>query len=600
MALTPKEYKSVIAAHIERAKAQQTDWDRRRAFYQCKHWGSTDSEQGDLYLENGHLFGFVDSMVASICPPNPRVTANAKHRIEEKIEAAFFRQALINNAFYEQELFDVLWKGSTHASVYGLGIFKCLWNESERMPDYIAIDPRHFFFDRTSTRWKDVRYCIELAILTRAEFESRVKKKNSRDKRRVYDEDIANRARADRYPTWLLDERNKNDLDESVRKVFQYIVVYEVLDFTANRAYHMLEGVEDPLWEGDLPYVFVRNPYRRLVFNEDLETLGGLGDATIIENPLGHADELDTLELRFAQSCIPITALNKNAVDDIEKTVQDLQTKTSPGDAWVLDLKDGFKPSDAIGFTPTSQLSPNFTAVRSRIDDDIMFRLGMPQYTRGVAGTSDVATDLALIQEALQTRQGRRITALNSVIRFLAESTIGLYEEFMTDEETIAARLGRRKYATVQRSRLMARDPEEAEEALKEGRSIEKPMAIDYEIVVYSPSGNSKSVKAARLERAMPILAQLPRVNMDAVAEQYVELLELGEEILRTDEEMAAISQQNQAAQAPVIPTQGSAPSADTIDSGGMPGVVENSELTRAMGAMTGGAGHPAPVPGEG
>ena len=52
----------------------------------------------------------------------------------------------------------------------------------------------------------------------------------------------------------------------------------------------------------------------------------GLSDAQLIENPLSRLDELDTLELRFAQSTIPVTTLNEQFVEDPERAADDLQS----------------------------------------------------------------------------------------------------------------------------------------------------------------------------------------------------------------------------------------------------------------------------------
>ena len=143
---------------------------------------------------------------------------------------------------------------------------------------------------------------------------------------------------------------------------------------------------------GPPPYYFVRNPYWMLKFNENLEDNGGLSDAFIIENPVRRLDEARTLELRHAQSTIPVTTLNSAAVDDVEEAKEQLRTCTGPGDILAIQLKNGASLRDAIGQTPTSQLSPSFSSAKQALEQEIMFRLGMPQYTRGVAGASDVAT----------------------------------------------------------------------------------------------------------------------------------------------------------------------------------------------------------------
>jgi hypothetical protein len=269
-----------------------------------------------------------------------------------------------------------------------------------------------------------------------------------------------------------------------------------------------------------------------LTFNDNVENIGGLSDAQLIENPLGRLDELDTLELRFAQSTIPVTTLNEQFVEDPERAADDLQNKTSPGDVWRIQGKDMASIADIVGQTPTSQLSPNFSQVRSKISEDILFRLGMPQYMRGGAGAADLATELALINQALQTRQGRRIKMLEDVIQNIAENTIGLFEEFLSPGDVLPLRLGRGEFLEVSRLHLQVRDPEIAEEAHRQNLPIEPPLAVDYEVVPFNPSANSKSAQLGRITQFMQLLINNPLIDQEKLMLKLLELLELGDEML--------------------------------------------------------------------
>ena len=594
MALDPKTLATIIKAHVKRAQEEHEDWDRHRAFYRCERWGNSHPDTEELFVENGHLFGFVDTMAASVVPPTPRVTVNPRRNDETTRLAAKYREALLNYSFYESSLHQILWKAATNASIYPRAIVKTVWNQPKQRPEYLSIDPRNFFFDLTAARWDDIRYAVEVTVLTAAEFQARVRRgKHKKQYDRMYDREVAKLVTYANYPSWLQSKRNSNTTaNKQIREVFKWVTVYEVWDFTTDTYYHMIDGEETPLYEGDLPYVFTRNPFSLLTFNDNIENIGGLSDAQLIENPLGRLDELDTLELRFAQSTIPVTTLNEAFVEDPERAVDDLQNKTSPGDVWRIQGKDMASISDIVGQTPTSQISPNFSNVRAKISEDVLFRLGMPQYMRGGAGSAELATELALINQALQTRQGRRIKLLEDVIQNIAENTIGLFEEFLSPGDILPIRLGRREFLEVSRRHLQVRDPDIAEKSLQQNVPVEPPLAVDYEVVPFNPSANSKSAQLGRIMQFMQLLVGNPLIDQQKFMLKLLELLELGDEMLATPEQVqAAAGGGPQEAPAPEGPT-------DTIAGGGLPqGVGEAAAPTAATGAMAGGEGHPFPLP---
>ena len=75
MSLDPKTIKSLINAHVSKANKEHKVWDKWRAWYRSEFWGEMVDEENDgLLIENNYLYAFTDTMVASVCPPTPRVT----------------------------------------------------------------------------------------------------------------------------------------------------------------------------------------------------------------------------------------------------------------------------------------------------------------------------------------------------------------------------------------------------------------------------------------------------------------------------------------------------------------------------------------------
>jgi len=607
MSLDQAVFSSIISAHIQQARKENPEWDRRRAMYRCQNWrgdGSTGEVDPDLRTESGALYAYADTMVASVVPPNPRVSCMARRGALK--EAARYRSALVNDTLQRSHADLVLWRQATHATVYPRGIIKSVWNQKKGRPDFLNIDPRNFFYDMEASRFEDIRYCIEVTVMTKAEFLSRVPGTGKPSPSQIYDGNAAKKVKFSSYPAWLKDPKTgRAEISDAIRKVFEWCIIFEVYDYTVpgGRYFHFAEDVKEPLFSGDLPYVFVPNPFCTLSFNDNLEDPGGLSDAELIEGPVRRRDELLTLELRFAQATIPVTVVDESELDDPEEFKTQLANATSPGDVVTFKGKNGRRASEVLGQTPTAALSPSFSSIDTNLDNEIMFRLGMPQYTRGVAGTSNIATELALVDAALRTRQGRRSKLVNHVVEFMAKATVGLYEEFMDAESTLPVRLGKAEFMEIARQNLAARDPRAAEKILAEGGSIEEPLDIDYEVFAYSPVENSKSALLQKIEKFALQLFGNPIINQQKLMKFLLESLDVpdGDDLVQEAPPPAPPGAPGMGGAPPPMGPPGSTPPTGGIpDNMGMlngggelpPGVQPPPDVnTGARAGMAGGAG---------
>ena len=595
--LTTKQITGLIDTHKARSHIDQRQWDRVRSWYTSDSGGVTpDAPQGaggfgdpadDLHMETNYPYAFVDTMVANICPNNPEVTVNARRK--RLHEPAKYREALINDTFRRVGGHRVLWRSATMASVYPRSFVKTVWNFRKRSPDFVVTDLRHVWYDLSAERWEDIRYLIEVTVLTREDFDSRVASKGKKSDR-PYNAKIAEAAQFGAYPEWLRDRiRDQSLMNESSREVFEWVTVYEVYDFSGEgRYYHYLEDQEEPLFAGDLPYRFVRNPFYRLTFNDNLDNIGGLSDVSLIAPILERLNELDTLMLWFAQTAIPITMINSGLVDNPEQVRSQLRDSTSPGSIVEVMGKANASMADIIGHTQTPSLSPEFVAMRDRCIQIIEFVLGIPQYSRGVVGVSDVATEVALADTATRTRNGRRQKEIYDLIGWQSQSIIGLYEEFLADDEILPVRmLGQNDMIDVTRASMMAREILSAQG--------EEPLEYDYTAVPYSPTENNRLVQLRNLQQFFPLLAEAPQVNQNTLVRKLAELLQM-EDILKDPEEIEAelqmTQQQAQQADASLAP-----PGQDTIASGALPPGTNEQPMPPNV---EGGAGMGSPLTGFG
>jgi len=599
--LDKKQVKGLIETHKGKAQIDQREWDQLRSWYTSDAGNlAADTPQGaggllfeedDLSLETNYPYAFVDTMVANISPANPEVTVNARRR--ELHEAAKYREALINDTLKRTSGHRVIWRAATMASIYPRAFVKSVWNFRRRAPDFLNVDPRYVWFDLSALRWEDIRYLIEVTVLTRADFEERMKPDEKGEA--MYNPVVGEKADFGAYPAWLRDRQQDRSLvNTASRDVFEWVTVYEVYDFSGEgRYYHYLEDQDEPLFEGELPYRFVRNPFTLLAFNDNLGDIGGLSDVKLIKPVLERLNELDTLMLWFAQTAIPVTILNTGLVDNPEHIRTQFRDATNPGSIVEISGKANASINDIIGHTQTPGLSPEFIASRDRCIQIIEFILGIPQYSRGVVGVTDVATEVALADTATRTRNGRRMKEIYDLVSWQSKAIVGLYEEFLSEDEVLPIRLlGTVSSLEVTRASMMAREVLSARG--------EEPLEYDYEAVPYSPTENNRLVQLRNLSQFFPLLQESPVVDQQRLTRKLLELLQMGD-VLKSDDEIEQEQAMAQAQMAP--PGGGMAPPVpeglseeDTRLGGGLPPGTEVPLPPNGQG----GEGHPAPMPGFG
>lgn len=563
MARAGKQVIDIIRTHREKGRGERRDWDKWRSWYLSEHWrgegglptGAGDqTDEDDINLEANYPYAYIDTMIANVCPTNPQVTVMARR--EEKREIARFREALLNETYRLNKTHEKLWRLATNTALCGRGILKTVWDFKKRRPEFHVIDPRHFFYDR-SVAWEDIRYCIEVTVLTKGQFKKRVKKQSL--KGGTYNKKVSEKAQFSSYPGWLRDQRrDRSMIHEASKEVYDWVVVYEFYDFEHDEYSHWIDDYEEPLFRGKLPYRFLRNPFAKLTFNDNMTDTGGVSDIKLIENAYERLNEIDTLELWHAHASNPVTLINKGLVDNVEDAMSALQQANLPGAMVGIDGKFKAPMRDLIGQTPTPQFSPSFTKMRERCIHIIEFTLGIPAYARGVVGIADVATEVALADTATRTRNGRRIKAVQDIVAWLATASMSLYEEYLPVDTELPIRLtDSREVLLVTREALSTRDPN------KESR--ESIFDFDYTAVAYSPTENHRLLQLQKIQQYMELLLNSPSVDQEKLMTKLLDLLGLSEIQQRGEPQGTA---------APGAPPPTVAPPAgpqDTIATGALP-----------------------------
>ena len=535
MALTGKQIQGIIRTHKSKSRHERREWDKWRSWYMSEYWnqesagpsgsGSIDSNfSEDVNFETNYPYAFIDTMIANVCPQNPQVTVHA--RMDKLKDAARFREALINDTFRRNSLHSLLWKTATNTAICGRSLMKVVWNFRKSTAELFSVDPRFVFFDMSAAKFDDIRYLVEVTVLTKAEFEARTKKRGR--KGALYNTKVSDKAHFGGYPTFLKDNaRQQSHLNEASRDVYKWVTVYEVYDFQGEgKYYHYLENIEEPLFEGDLPYRFIRNPFVLLSFNDNMTDLGGLSDVKLVQSLQERLNEIDTLELWHAHTSTPVMLVNTALADNPESIMTALADANQPGTMISIQGKANAPLRDIIGSTPMPAFSPQFSEMRNRCNQVIEFILGIPQYSRGVVGVADVATEVALADTATRTRNGRRIKQVEDTIKDLSKRVIGLYEEYLDPNSTLPVRLTDSKdvlKATRESLRLRAESPKS-----------EEPLDFDYDALPYSPTENHKLIQLQKFQQYLPLLLEAPNVDKQKLIVKLADLLGMQDVIVDT------------------------------------------------------------------
>tara|TARA_Y100001963_G_scaffold155732_1_gene247635 strand:- start:1982 stop:2830 length:849 start_codon:yes stop_codon:yes gene_type:complete len=265
--------------------------------------------------------------------------------------------------------------------------------------------------------------------------------------------------------------------------------------------------------------------------------------------------------------------INSGLVDNPESIVHALQAANTPGSLVRVEGSANAPLGDLIGSTPTTSLQPSFSKMRERAIQVIEFVLGIPQYSRGVVGVSDVATEVALADTATRTRNGRRIKKVEDTVKWMAMAAISMYEELLPEGSDLPVRLTDSTDVLVANRKAMEMNEVNASEA----RSI---LAYDYESVAYSPTENNRLIQLRNLNQYLPVLMQAPNVDKTKLIAKLLDLLMMKDLVVDTPQPPG-----------PMAGPPGEAPSEDTGATGALPPGVEEPPQTPLP---AGGPGQPA------
>jgi len=515
-----KIHAAIIKSHRRQVGKARDTWARAVNAYRAKALADVHhADREAILLENNHLYAFADSLVANVTPTNPAVTIQA--RKEDKQQIARAREHLVNDLLFREHAHQKLWKLVLRASIFPRAFWKIVWSTDKKRPTIRTINPHYIFFDTTADDWEDIRYLIEVTVLPKTTVERRIKEG-------IYTGDTTRGIDYGTYPGWLTDGTWETDEQGSAKEHTKWATLFEYYDFEAKTFSVYAEDAEDPLFTGELPYRYVDNPFYLLVFNDNLMDISGMSDAELVLPAINRLNELSSLQLWHNKTSIPFMMVNEALLDNPEDFRRALASVSGPGEAVSVQAKPGVGLPNILMPSPTTHLPVEWGRTMEEVRTEIERTLGLASYQRGELGQSDVATELALTDTAIKTRNARRQKSIYDVLAWSADVIVRLFAERMEADEAIYVRDDRE--ATVGYEELTRENLGLIQEREQEG-------LYTYQARPYNASEQNSVVRLKMLSELLPVLTQdpgtSPFVNKQKLAKallEYADLSDLYEE----------------------------------------------------------------------
>ncbi len=125
---------NLIQDHVRKMEEERKQWAKHIACYRgdSYRYGREQTDGGSADVTGNHLFAFTDSLLASVCPPNPEVTISP--RKEKLRKAAAMREALVNDFFHRNNIGESLWRLASRAVIYPRSFVKVVWSSKKGRP----------------------------------------------------------------------------------------------------------------------------------------------------------------------------------------------------------------------------------------------------------------------------------------------------------------------------------------------------------------------------------------------------------------------------------------------------------------------------------
>jgi len=425
---------TIIDRHVAAFKSgEKKAWDRNLQTFLGNYWAGTtvgESEAQLIKTSTNFVLPLVETALSNLIPPNPQVTLNARRAADrEQMDQG---QVITNYALQRGK-----WRKELGVAVYntilcGRGPVKTTFDFDTDLPITRFIDPRNYFFDKTAQRFDDMKYEIEVTLLSKRQMQRKVDEG-------VYPTWAVERQSAETYPTWLVPGDRKEI--NSLRDYQQWFMVYEVYDREAGKVFHYLPSDKRPILEDDLIF----RPYDLLTFTFNGTDCGGVSEVSLIMPNQEEYNWTETFLLNNLRYNVPVEYYNAKMTSTDK---QNAQLSAPLGSRVPVNVPEGRSLPEMFYNRPQPMVPPMAQEMLSRKREGISYVSALSDSQRGQTIGAKTATEMEWIKQQIRDRLGPRIAEIDALTESVATKQFFLAQRFMREEKVVQL-IGDKEWRTV-------------------------------------------------------------------------------------------------------------------------------------------------------
>ena len=507
----PPKLSSLIDRHERYYKRyEKPNFDKARRFYRGEFYSikKADNAHVDrlLLCSKNLIYAIADTAVSSLLGPNPQVACVPRNPDSEEAMSAV--NGLMGFVFDENRMRRRSATALIDAVLCKRGIFKTGWSVEEDRPVIKSVDPSRLYFDMTVRDVDDISYWIETTVISYDQFKERVANG-------VYTIPPNADIRPDRYPTWLVGDDQRGNVD-AVRDAFQWVTVYEYYNVDKGVVQHYVKQANAVVFEDKIDYI----PYSMFSLNQSGIDCTGLSEVQLVLNQQETVNDLLTHLKEIAYLQIPRILYDAGRI-----TEEDLNKAVAATTGSFVGIRpensEALRTLNTLFYPmPTPDTPAGVVSFVDRQENDAAFISALAEAARGQVAGARTATEMAIIDAQMRTRLATREGHLNDAIEDVGRKAFYLTRKYIKQEKMIRV-AGSARWAAVNFKTLQG-------------------VEMDFKMVSYNPVRKNPAVMVEAIIQMLPFLADNPNVDFRGLTEQIVSGLGFPSQIVKNEAELQA------------------------------------------------------------
>lgn len=487
-------------------------------------------------------YAVLDSAVTGLLPPNIE-TAGTPAAVDVSQGQVDTASALVNHSFKVSRVRGVGKRAIIDCLLTGRAIFHVVYDADADAGVVTNADVTTTFFDLSANNTRQIRYWIQMRLFEPDEVLERVRNG-------TWPKEAAAQLSVGAYP----DFADRTGVGRKNAEAFgEWAVTWLCYDMQERRVYTMPDKGEKVLQVEDMEDY---DPFVLLTFSENAEDCRGMSELNLIA-----ANQED---LNAALSQILHTVLGSSPTMLYDKGILSSEEAAKiqnavPGAYVGVDLQStaiaGRGLPEAFHQKPAPATHPDAWSLINQLMSAVSVVSALAPTQRGQTNGGRTATEQAMLDANIRTRLGSRQTDMRDAWVQVAENLHVINRLHMSQPKVVKI---------TKSGDLRVADP-----------NTIRDTQVAYDLTVYTPVEDNPAVRAEAVQRAIPLLMQIPGINLKEIVRRLLEALRLPWDV-------DALIQDAGGAPPPGLPTGAGAPA---------------SSPSSVVAQASGGAGAPPPPP---